>query len=140
MNKRLLTLLGILWLLVFSGHAAYTQQKPAPQGVQVHMVITDTALREDAELPRLQKEDVKVRQGKTSLQVTQLIPAQGENAALQLMILIDDALGSSVGNNLNDIRDFIGAQPPSTVIGVAYMSNATVNVAQNFTADHDLAV
>lgn len=104
------------------------------------MVITDSALREDSELPRLQKEDVKVKQGKSFLQVTQLIPAQGDNAALQLMILIDDTLNTSVGNNLTDIKDFISAQPASTVIAVAYMSNATVNVVQNFTADHDLAV
>jgi hypothetical protein len=46
----------------------------------------------------------------------------------------------AVGNNLNDLKAFIGSQPPSTVIGVAYMSNASVNVAQNFTADHALAV
>jgi hypothetical protein len=103
-------------------------------------VITDAALQEDKELPPLQKEDVKVKQGKKFLPVTQVIPATGDNAALQLMILIDDALNTSVGNNLNDIKDFISAQPPSTVIGVAYMSNATANVAQNFTADHDLAV
>jgi hypothetical protein len=83
---------------------------------------------------------VKVKQGKNFLQVTQLIPAQGDNAALQLMILIDDTLNPSVANNLSDIKDFINAQPSSTLIGVAYMSNATVRVVQNFTADHDLAV
>jgi hypothetical protein len=38
------------------------------------------------------------------------------------------------------LKDFIGAQPPSTVIGVGYMANAGVNVVQNFTADHDLAI
>jgi hypothetical protein len=54
--------------------------------------------------------------------------------------LIDDTLNTSVGNNLTDVKDFISAQPSSTVIGVAYMSNATVNAVQNFTADHDLAV
>ena len=71
----------------------------------------------------------------------QVIPSQGDNAALQLMILIDDTLNTqAVGNNLNDLKAFIGAQPPSTVIGVAYMSNAMPNVAQNFTADHALAV
>jgi hypothetical protein len=104
------------------------------------MVITDTALREDAELPRLQKEDVKVKQGKSFLQVTQLIPAEGDNAALQLMILIDDTLNTSIGNSLTELKEFISAQPASTVVGVGYMSNAGVNIAQNFTADKDLAV
>jgi hypothetical protein len=120
--------------------AARSQAAPAAGGVQVHMVITDAALNLDKELPPLQKEDVKVKQGKNFLKVTQLIPAQGDNAALQLMILIDDTLNTSVGNNLNDIKDFVQAQPPSTIVGIGYMSNAGVNVAQNFTADKGLAV
>jgi hypothetical protein len=45
-----------------------------------------------------------------------------------------------VGNSLNDIKEFISAQPASTVVGVGYMSNASVNMVQNFTADKDLAV
>lgn len=140
-NRRmLLTLVGMLSAVALSVPAAHSQGKAAATPVQVHMVITDAALREDAELPRLQREDVKVKQGKNFLQVTQLIPAQGDNAALQLMILIDDILNTSVGNSLNDLKDFISAQPPSTIIGVGYMSNAGVNMVQNFTADHDLAV
>jgi len=105
------------------------------------MVITDTGAQSDTEVPRLKQEEVKVKQGKTVLQVTQLIPAQGDNAALQLMILIDDVLNiSAVGNNLNDLKEFIKAQPPSTVVAIGYMSNATVNVVQNFTADKELAI
>jgi hypothetical protein len=92
-----------------------------------------------SELPALRQDDVKVRQGKTSLQVTQLIPARGDSATLQLFILIDDTLGSGVGNNLTDIREFITSQPATTVIGIGYMSNAGVNIVQNFTADHALA-
>lgn len=117
------------------------QEKSAPSTTEVHVVITDTGVQADNEVPRLKQDEVKVKQGKTYLQVTQVIPAQGDNAALQLMILIDDTLNTSaVGNNLTDLKEFIKAQPPTTVIGVAYMANATVNVVQNFTADHDLAV
>ena len=138
-GKTVLVLLGSFFLVIM-GQTARSQEKAAAKAVQVHMVITDAALREDKELPPLQREDVKVKQGKTFLRVTQLIPAQGENAALQVIVLIDDTLNTSVGNNLTDIKDFISAQPPSTVIAVGYMSNAGVNVVQNFTADHDLAV
>jgi hypothetical protein len=135
-----LVLLGTFCALTLITPVAHSQEKSAAKTVAVHLVITDAALREEKELPPLQQQDVKVKQGKNFLQVTQLIPAQGDNAALQLMILIDDTLNTSVGNSLNDVKDFISAQPPSTLIGVAYMSNATVNVVQNFTADHDLAV
>jgi hypothetical protein len=56
------------------------------------------------------------------------------------MILMDDTLDPVIGGNLNDIKEFFKAQPPSTAIGIGYMSNAGVNIVQNFTADHELAV
>ncbi len=139
--KMLRALFGTFCVLALNGQILGAQEKTASSAAQVHVVITDTAMRSDSELPRLRQDEVKVKQGKTFLQVTQLIPAQGENAALQLIILIDDTLDtSSAGNNLNDIREFIKAQPSSTVIGVGYMSNAGVNIVQNFTADHEAAV
>lgn len=140
MKKRKIkqALLGTVLVVAMTGQITNAQQKPTPGTVQVHVVITDTAIG-DGELPRLQQDEVKVKQGRTFLQVTQLIPAQGDNAALQLMVLIDDTLNSSVGNNLTDLKEFIKAQPPSTVIAIGYMSNATVNVVQNFTPDHELA-
>jgi|SRR5271169_3837814 len=138
--KVVLGLLGALSVLTLTVPIAHSQEKSTQGAVQVHLVITNEAARGDSEVPTLQSGDVKVKQGKNFLKVNQLIPAQGDNAALQLFILLDDTLGSSVGSNLNDLRDFINAQPASTVIAIGYMSNATVNIAQNFTADHTLAV
>jgi hypothetical protein len=126
-------------VFAWSAGTALPQEKTAPRAVQVHLVITADAQKEDSEVPALRQDDVKVKQGKTFLQVTQLIPARGDTAGLQLFILVDDTLDSRVGNNLNDIRDFISAQPPATLIGIGYMSNAGVNIIQNFTPDHALA-
>jgi hypothetical protein len=139
-HRCLFTVMVAAVLALAGVQIAWAQQNAASAAVQAHVVITDAALRADAELPRLQKEDVKVKQGKQFLQVTQVIPAQGENAALQLMILIDDTLDTSIGNSLTELKDFVSAQPASTVVAVGYMSNAGVNVVQNFTADKDLAV
>jgi len=136
--KAVLPILGFFILALTALSSA--QQKTAGPTVQAHVVISDAALRLDKELPPLQQGDVKVKQGKSFLQVTHVIPAQGDSAALQLMILIDDTLDSSVGNNLTDLKEFMGAQASSTLVAVGYMSNAGVNVIQNFTADHDLAV
>ena len=126
--KTLGALLGATCVLALNGQVLSAQEKAAPSTAQVHVVITDMALRSDSELPRLRQDEVKVKRGKTFLQVTQLIPAQGDSAALQLMILIDDTLDPAVGGNLNDLKEFIKAQPSSTVIGIGYMSNAGVNV------------
>jgi hypothetical protein len=136
-----LATLCALCALTLTAPIAVSQESSTKGSVQVHLVITNEAVRGDGDVPTLQSGDVKVKQGKTFLRVNQLIPAKGDNAALQLFILVDETLGSGVvGNNLNDIRDFINAQPASTVIAVGYMANAAVNVVQNFTADHELAV
>lgn len=104
----------------------------------VHVVITDMADRPEEDLPPLLKDDVKVKQGKTNYTVTQLIPARDQNAGLQLMIMIDETLNiQAVGNNLTDLKEFVKAQPPTAAIGVAYMSNAGVNVVQQFSTDHE---
>jgi hypothetical protein len=139
-HKAVAGLLGTLCALMLTAPILVSQETSTQGSAQVHLVITNEAVRGDGDVPTLQTGDVKVKQGKTFLKVNQLIPAQGDNAALQLFILVDDTLGSGVGNNLNDIRDFINAQPASTVIAIGYMSNAAVNVVQNFTADHELAV
>jgi hypothetical protein len=136
--KAVLGLLSTLCLVMFTAPTMQSQNKIAQGVVQVHMVATNEAQHGD-EVPTLQQGDVKVKQGKNLVTVNQLIPAKGDNAALQLFVLIDDTLDTGIGTNLNDIRDFITAQPATTVIAVGYMSNAVVQVAQNFTADHDLA-
>jgi hypothetical protein len=135
--RHLLTFLTAVALLGFGARIVSSQVNPgAPSTVQVHMVITDEAVRDDCEVPILRPENVQVKQGKTSLNVGHLIPAGGDNAALQLFILIDDTCDTSIGNSLNDLRDFINAQAATTVVGVAYMSNASIQIAQNFTNDH----
>lgn len=136
---RVLGLLATVCVLTLGATIAHSQEKSSQAAVQVHVVITNEAVRGDGDTPALQSGDVKVKQGKTPLQVKQLIRAQGDNAALQLYILVDDTLGSGIGNNLDDVRDFINSLPASTVIAVGYMSNASVNTVQNFTADHALA-
>jgi hypothetical protein len=127
-------------LLAFGAPIVYSQEKaPASGTIQVHMVITDQAVRDDAEIPILRPENVQVRQGKTPLKIDTVIPARGDNAALQFFILIDDTCDPRIGNSLNDLRNFINAQPTTTAIGVGYMSNATIQIVQNFTADHAAA-
>lgn len=139
-----LAVLGVSCLVPMGTQAALSQDNPAAaagQTVQVHMVITDSKLRMDAEQPPLQLEDLKIDVGKKSAtRATQLIPAQGDNAALQLIIMIDDTLDPTVGGNLQELKDFVAGQPASTVIGVAYMSNAGFQMAQEPTADKDQVV
>jgi hypothetical protein len=117
-----------------------SQEKDSSTGVQVHLVVTVEPLQgADSAVAALVKEDVKVQQRKDILPVTQWIPSRGENAGLQLFILIDDTSDTSLGLQLDDLRAFINAQPATTWIGVGYMRNNAVNIVQNFTTDHAAA-
>jgi hypothetical protein len=109
--------------------------KTPPPSVPVQMVVTVEARHGDA-VPALKREDFAVAQPKESFQVTDAVPLVGNNAALELYLLIDDASSFRLGSQLDDIRHFIEAQPPSTAIGVGYMQYGTVQTVEALTRDH----
>jgi hypothetical protein len=114
------------------------QDKTAAPSVPAQMVITAEA-RHGKEPPVLRSQDVMAFQKRERLPVTDLIAAHGDQAALELFILIDDGSSTLLGTQLDDLRHFIDAQPPTTSIGVGYLQNGTVKMEQNLTADHVLA-
>jgi hypothetical protein len=135
MNKKLFSLIIGPALLALGGWS-YAQQQG--NGVPVTVVVTVEA-RHGSDVPVINREDVMVHEGHDRDQVTDRIPAQGDHAALEFFILIDDSADSSIGNQLEDIRKFISGQPSSTKIGVAYMRNGTADIVQDLTNDHALA-
>jgi len=104
-------------------------------GVPSHMVVT-VEPHHGSDVPTVNREDVMVYEGKDRDRVTEWIPAQGEHAALEFFILLDDGSDSSLGQQLQDLRKFIEGQPASTKMGIAYMQNGIARVEQNLTSDH----
>jgi hypothetical protein len=111
------------------------QAAPPSNGVAVHTVVTVES-HHGSNPPVINREDVMVYEGKERDPVTDWVPAQGENAALELFILLDDGSSTSLGSQLDDIRQFINAQPASTKIGIAYMQDGIARIQQNLTTDH----
>ena len=114
---------------------AAAQQASAPAGPAVNMVVTADA-RHGMNPGPVDQQDVMVYEGKTRDNVTSWVPAKGENADLELFILIDDSASASLGTQLDDIRQFISSQPSTTKVGVAYMQNGIAQIVQNLTSDH----
>jgi hypothetical protein len=137
-KSRIIRMLGpvlsIVTLLV-TIPAARAAEAATTVVVPVKMTVT-ASVAEDKRMPEITQQDVFVKKGKERLTVTGWVPAQGDQAGLELFILIDDASNTSLGSHLDELRTFINAQPPSTSVGVGYMSNATVQILQNFTTDH----
>jgi hypothetical protein len=113
-------------------------QAPPSNGVSAHTVVT-VEPRHGGTVPEIKQEDVMVYEGKERDAVTEWVPAQGENAALELFILLDDGASESLGSQLEDLRQFINNQPATTKVGVAYMQNGIARVVQDLTNDHAAA-
>jgi hypothetical protein len=71
------TATALVCALALCGQLLNAQQKGSSSSVPVHLVITDVGLKADAELPRLRQDEVKVKQGKTFLQITAMAGAPG---------------------------------------------------------------
>jgi hypothetical protein len=137
-STSLLQLLGANILLFASVPWAAAQATPDQTGVPVSMVVTVNAHR-GAEMASIRGESVIVSESRTRAKVTNWVPLQGERAGLELFILLEDSRNTSRGTQLEDLRKFILAQPASTKIGVAYMQDGGLKIAQNLTPDHAMA-
>jgi hypothetical protein len=134
-NSRFSSLL-VLAAIFTSSVALHGQENAAT--VPVRMIVT-VNVAPDKGAPEIKQEDLVVKVNRKRVPVTEWVPAQGDRAGLDLFILIDDACDTSLGSQLNDLRSFVSGQPSTTSVGVGYMRNATVQIAQNFTQDHEEA-
>lgn len=128
------TSLLIISVIAVTSTLLKAQDSPAT-GTPVHMIVT-TEARHGADVPAIQKEDVMVYQRRDRVKTIDWLPLQEDHGGLELFLLLDDGAGSSLGSQLEDLRRFIGSQPATTRIGVGYMRDGTVDIAQNLTDDH----
>ena len=129
---RLLAFAGVLLCVL----PAAAQQKSASAKIPVTTVVAVLGPSFTAP-PAVVKEDVIVHTGRVREDVTGWVAAQGDRAALDLAILIDDVTESSIGNQLDDLRKFIQAQSRTTRVGIFYANEGRAQQASAFSADHD---
>ncbi len=111
------------------------QESATAAGVPVNMVVTAEP-HHGSTLPMIDARDVMVYLKHQRVKVTDWVPLKDNRAGLQLFILIDDSSNTSLGSQLEDLRQFINSQPSTTEIGIAYMQNGTAVILQNLTSDH----
>jgi hypothetical protein len=123
---------GLLFLAVGVAQAGSAAATPAPGSA----TFTVTAVgKKDSPAPAISKDDVQVFFGKEQKQIQDF--RKGDR--LQLAILIDEALDTTVGGQWEYLKEFIMSQPASTAVMVGYMRNNSIAVAQDFTDNHELA-
>ena len=119
----------LLLVSAFLATTAFAQEGPVP---------TQAVVTIDSKNPQkltVQTTKVKVNGHDEQLSDLATIPSNG----VQIALLIDDGLRSSVGRQLGDIKSFINSLPSGTEIFLGYMQNGRVVSAQDFTTDHAAA-
>jgi hypothetical protein len=136
--SRVITRISLAIALLSIPKVVTAQEGKADAGVPVQIVVTAEP-KHGNELPEITQQDIIVNQGHDRRPVTGWVPAAGPHAGLELAILVDDSAGVSFGSQMDEIRSFIAEQPPTTLVGIGYMQDGTVHMAQNFTQDHAAA-
>lgn len=124
--------------ILFGSSGSSKAESTSDATVAVTMTVTPSVAA-NKRMPEITRNDVTVKLGKSQLEVIDWAPARNARAGLELFILIDDAANARLAQQYDDLRAFINAQPSTTSIGIGYMSNGTVWIAQDLTNDRALA-
>lgn len=139
MRNILIRPMSIMLLFALGLLPAQAEDSSSTSTTAVQMAVTLRVQGKNKRMPEVRREDIIVRQGKERLQVTGWRAVGADRSPLDLFILIDDAARPTVGSQFGDLREFIDSLPEKTAVGLGYMRNGTVQVAQDLTLDHQLA-
>ena len=114
----------------FREGTALTPEKTVPV-----TIVVSVEAKHGTQVPQINKEDVMVFQADNRVKVTDWQPLRENRAGLELFILVDDACDTSAGSQLDDLRRFVNSQGDATLVGVGYIRNSSVQIAQNLTRD-----
>jgi len=85
-------------------------------------------------------QDLSLKVNGKATNITGLEPLKGANSKVEVVVLIDDSARSTLGNQMNDIANFIRTLPPNASVTVGYMDNGRAALAGPLTMDRDQAV
>lgn len=84
--------------------------------------------------------DVTALAERSPVEVVGLERLAGKLADMQLFVLLDDSTrSSSLGIQLDELKKFLAALPPTTQVAIGYMRNGSFGLVRGFTADHQQA-
>lgn len=108
---------------------AICQTKTQP-GVEVQMIVTVADHINHNPAP-IGAGDLKIMDAT----ITSIVPFE-RGRDLDVFILIDDAANYDFGAKLQELQEFVTTQPAAEAIGVAYIKDGVLQVAENPTTDH----
>lgn len=124
-----------LLFLAFICSVCASAQKISHAGTPTRIVIT-TGHFYGAVPPAITAKDLILTQNYEPRPITNLVPLRGDRANLEVFLLVDNASNCDA----RSLRRFIGSQPPTTAIGVAYIEEGRLSVAEKPTQNRERAI
>lgn len=121
------TCIAVLALGLLSARA----ETAADRRVEVRMLVT-VADHMNHQPSELEPDDLSVINGGVTG-----IRSFEPGSDLELFVVIDDRANYDFASKLRNLREFVMAQPAAVGIGLAYVREGALNIAQDVTTDHE---
>ncbi|HVO96804.1 MAG TPA: hypothetical protein VMT15_02005 [Bryobacteraceae bacterium] len=131
--RRLAAIAGMVCSISLHGQTARAGNVPAQIVVSVGHVYGNQP-------PLIGREHLKITQQIDTLPIVRVTPLRGDRAALELYITVDQCSDCDPGSKVAELRRFIGAQPATTSVGVAYIQSGEIRIAETPSPDHERAM
>jgi hypothetical protein len=99
-------------------------------------IVTVLPKQNNAPVPDIAQQNIQVQVDGRRSQITNWHPFRGPDAAVELVIMIDNGARTSLGRELGDITHFVRSLPPNVKVAFAYMENGRAAMAGPLSADH----
>lgn len=127
--------MGIVALAAMTAVPFFGQGEKQGQG---QVTVTILPKKDGVTLPAIAPENIKLKVNGKETNITGLV-APRDAGNIELVLLFDSGLRTSLGTQLSEIDKFIRTLPPNVKLAVAYMQNGQANFATPFTTDRDKA-
>jgi hypothetical protein len=101
-----------------------------------HVVCTVEG-KHGAPPPLVTVDEVSVEGNRKPAAIESWVPLRGDQANLELYIVIDDGEDTELGLQFAGLKRFIRDRPATTKIGLAYLRNGEANIVASMTADRE---
>jgi hypothetical protein len=103
---------------------------------QGQAVVTVLPKHEGEVPPSVANQDLSVKVNGKVAKVTKWAPFGGDEAKVELVLLIDGSARNSLGRQMDDMEHFIKSLPPNTKAAVGYMDHGRALLSSPLSADH----
>ncbi len=100
-----------------------------------HLIVTAEG-NHGAAPPELMKDEVTVEVDKRPAGIKEWVPLRGDEAKLDLYVVIDDGEDTDLGLQFQSLKAFMNHQPETTRIGLAYLRNGAAMIVAPLSTDH----